>query len=81
MLRRKAVSPEPIPGNGLAAGQTDIGHLPEVLPAAYVGDMDLHRGDPHRLHGVQQSNAGMGVCGGIDDNAVEFFVRALVGVN
>ena len=41
MLRRQPVSFKAVPREGLAAGQPDVGHLPEILPLADVGEMPM----------------------------------------
>ena len=81
VLRRHAVARKAVPGEGLAAGQADIGHLPEVLPPGDVGQVDLHRREPHCFQRVQESHAGVGVGGGVDDDAVHFAAGALDGVH
>ena len=37
---------------GLDAGQTGVGHLPELLSLGHVGDMHLHRRQGHGLQGI-----------------------------
>ncbi|CAN4040614.1 Transposase, partial [Dysosmobacter welbionis] len=55
------ISLEPMAPDGGRAGGPDVGDTAELLPAVRVGDVDLHRGDPHRLHGIQQGHTGVGV--------------------
>ena len=66
-----AVPVQPQPHVGLQAGQPGIGHLAKVLPLGHVGDVHLHRWDLYRLQGVQDGHAGVGVGGGVDDDAVK----------
>ena len=61
---------QPVAPDGAHAGGTNVGDMAELLPAVRVGDMDLHGGDAHGLHRIQQRNAGVGVSGGVDDDAV-----------
>ena len=53
-------------------GGADIAHLAEVLAAVHIRNMHLNRGDRNRLHGIQYGDARMGVCAGIDHDAVDF---------
>ena len=55
---------------GLDAGHPGVGHLAEVLPLGHIGDVDLHGGQGDRLQGVQDGHAGVGIGGGVDDDAV-----------
>lgn len=41
------ISLEPMAPDGGRAGGPDVGDTAELLPAVRVGDVDLHRGDPH----------------------------------
>ena len=43
--------------------------------------MDLHGGDSYRLQGVQNGNRGMGISGGVDNDAVVDPVGGLDGVH
>ena len=64
------IARQPVAPDGGHTGGADIGDMAELLPAVRVGDMDLHGGDAHGLHRIQQRNAGVGVSGGVDDDAV-----------
>ena len=57
-------------GDRFDAGQADVADLPELLPLLQFGDMNFHRGNANGFDGVQKGNAGMGVCAGVDDDAV-----------
>ena len=57
-------------GDRADAGLTDIAHLSELLPLLHPGDVHLHRGDGHRLDGVQKGHTGVGIGGGVDDDAL-----------
>ena len=51
--------------------------MPEFLPGIYIGQVDLHRRQTHRLQGVQNGHAGVGIGGGVDDDAVHLPVGPL----
>ena len=69
-MQRLQISRQAVAPDGAHTGCADIGHMAEVLPAVRVGDVDLHRGDAHRLYRVQQRHAGVGVGRRVDDDAV-----------
>ena len=48
----KAVSLESQPGEGTFTGHSGVGDTPEGLAAVHVGQVDLHRGEGHRLQSI-----------------------------
>ena len=57
-------------GDGLEAGLTNVGDLPEVLAVLDVRNVDLDAGDGDCLEGVKNCNRGVRVGGGVHDDAV-----------
>ena len=47
-----------------------MGVMPEGFPARYIGDVHLHHGRLHGLHGVPDPYGGMGIGRGIQNDAV-----------
>lgn len=52
ILNCLAVSLESQPGEGTFTGHSGVGDAPEGLAAVHVGQVDLHRGEGHRLQSV-----------------------------
>ena len=67
--------------NGLDTGHAGIGHLPEGLPLAHIGDMHFHGGKTHCFQSIQNGDGGMGIGGGVDDDAVKPAVGCLNLIN
>ena len=64
--------------NGLFAVESCIGNLPEGLTGIHIGNMHLNSRNGNRLQGIQNRHGGMGVGGGIDDDAV---IHTISGLN
>ena len=48
----------------------NVGHAPEFLARVGVGNMHLDTRNPNRLDRIQQRDARMRICAGIDHNAI-----------
>ena len=67
-----------VAGDGLAAGGADVAYLAKLFALADIGDVDLYRWNADGFHGVEQGDGGVGVGGGVDDDAV---CGAVAGLN
>ena len=76
-FHRQAIAVKAIASEGLHTGHPGIGHLPESLPGTDVAEMHLHRRERHGLERVQNRDAGVGVSGGVYDDAVKYAVSSL----
>ena len=71
------VALEAVTFDGFHAGHSGVGSLPEGFSCVHVGDVDLHGGDGNGFQGVQNGHGGMGIGGGVDDDAVHLAVCPL----
>lgn len=67
-----------VAGDGLAAGGADVAYLAKLLALADIGDVDLYCWNADGFDGVEQGDGGVGVGGGVDDDAV---CGAVAGLN
>jgi len=64
------IAGEAVPGDGPFAVQGRIGEPAEFFPLVNIREMDFHRRNGGGLQRVQHGHAGVGVGGGVDDDAV-----------
>ena len=70
------------PGDCVRRHRADIADLPKCLALADLGDVHLDGGDAHALYGVCDGDAGVGIGGGVEDDAVNAVkIRLLYRVN
>ena len=72
-----SVALQPLSGNGGEAGEAGVAYLTEVLAGLDGADVDLDGGDGDGLEGVEDRDARVRVCRGVDDDAVNLAVGLL----
>ena len=75
------VAAEAHAGEALAACLTGVGDLAEILAGVDVAEVHLDGGDADGLERVENGDAGVGVGGGVYDDAVDALICALDGVD